>query len=476
MFHALVSDSKQQADSAKANPSPQKRGWRPTFDESRAPGMQPAHLQRAYGNQAVLRMMKLSRPSVQPKLVINEPGDAYEQEADRIAGQVMRMPDPGLSIASAPAQLSRKCAACEEEEKAKKLQMKPAGSAGAAPGEAPPIVHEVLRSPGHPLDPSARAFFEPRFGLDLGHVRLHDDAQAALSARAVGARAFTVGGHIIFADNVDTVSESGRRLLAHELAHTIQPSAASDEAQHLPQSPTGSGASSQIRGDRTTRHAGSVDHAVAQCQPDASQPGVDEVQKSLPAGAPAVFVDDFDPVLGEETTVPPQTATASSVQTSIQRSVASSVTIQRQPAPPTAAAGAPPAVAQTLSWSDFPLVPNRIDGASAQTGVRRSWRNDGTGFTVAFEPAQSWSVAADQTDALLRHEQYHLNLAVLIANKANAAAGTMRAAALIDAFKTALRTHDRSYDQDTDHSRNTRLQTMWEQDIDAGVPEFPITP
>lgn len=77
--------------------------------------------------------------------------------------------------------------------------------------------------------------------------------------------------------------------------------------------------------------------------------------------------------------------------------------------------------------------------------------------------------------ALLRHEQYHLDLAVLIANKANAAAGTMGARALIKVFNTAVQTHDRSYDHGTDHSRNTRLQTLWEQDIDAGVPEFPIT-
>jgi len=113
---------------------------------------------------------------------------------------------------------------------------------------------------------------------------------------------------------------------------------------------------------------------------------------------------------------------------------------------------------------------------SAQTGIRRTWRNNGTGFKVAFNPALSWSVQADQTAALLRHEQYHLNLAVLMANKANAASGTMGASALIKAFNTASTTHDHSYDHDTENSQNTNLQTQWEQDIDAGVPEFPITP
>jgi hypothetical protein len=113
---------------------------------------------------------------------------------------------------------------------------------------------------------------------------------------------------------------------------------------------------------------------------------------------------------------------------------------------------------------------------SAQTGFTSSWRNNGTGFSIAFNRATSWSVVADQTDALLRHEQYHLNLAALIATKANAAAGTLPAVALIKAFQRALTTYTNSYDQDTDHSRNSRLQTLWEQDIDAGVPEFPITP
>jgi len=223
MFQAMKSDSEQRADSAKANPSPQKRAWRPTFDESRARGMQPAHLQRAYGNQAVLRMLGRSGLAIQPKLVINEPGDAYEQEAYRVAGQVMRMPDPGLSISAAPVDISRKCAACEEE--AKTLQTKPAGSPKVGPGEAPGIAHEVLRSPGHPLDPSTRIFMEDRFRHDFTGVRVHNDAGAASSARAVNARAYTLGNDVVFgAGQYSPDSGDGRRLLAHELAHVVQQS------------------------------------------------------------------------------------------------------------------------------------------------------------------------------------------------------------------------------------------------------------
>ncbi|MGH7841787.1 MAG: eCIS core domain-containing protein, partial [Candidatus Binataceae bacterium] len=242
MFHSQTSDAKQQADATKTNTPPTRQDAYPTFDGSRALGMPPVagwslappapvsprkqklrRLQRAYGNQAVLRMLERSRPVIQPKLVVNEPGDAFEQEADRVADQVMRMPDSDLSIAASPAQVSRKCAACEAEEKAKTLQTKPTGSAGPAASEAPPIVHEVLRSPGQPLDQPTRAFFEPRFGRDFCQVRIHASSDAESSAQSVNALAYTAGLDIVFARghySPDTVH--GRKLLAHELTHVIQ--------------------------------------------------------------------------------------------------------------------------------------------------------------------------------------------------------------------------------------------------------------
>jgi hypothetical protein len=89
--------------------------------------------------------------------------------------------------------------------------------------EIPQIVHEVLNSPGKPLDPATRAFMEPRFGHDFGHVRVHTDARAAESARAVHAHAYTVGQDVVFGTNqFAPTTHKGRELLAHELAHTIQ--------------------------------------------------------------------------------------------------------------------------------------------------------------------------------------------------------------------------------------------------------------
>lgn len=99
------------------------------------------------------------------------------------------------------------------------------GSSGQVPqvSVAPPIVNEVLHSPGQPLDPATRAFMEPRFGHDFGNVRVHIDAKAADSARAVNALAYTVGRDVVFGQGkFSPAAGSGRQLLAHELAHVIQ--------------------------------------------------------------------------------------------------------------------------------------------------------------------------------------------------------------------------------------------------------------
>jgi hypothetical protein len=100
------------------------------------------------------------------------------------------------------------------------------GSGGALQrksAKAPSIVHEVLRSPGQPLDPATRELMEPRFSHDFSRVRIHADARAAESAQAVGALAYTVGQDVVFAGGrYQPADQEGRRLLAHELTHTLQ--------------------------------------------------------------------------------------------------------------------------------------------------------------------------------------------------------------------------------------------------------------
>ena len=132
-------------------------------------------------------------------------------KAEPISDQVIRTPP----------QISRKCAGCEEE--AQMLRTKPVQSSKADRGEVPRSVHRVLRSPGQPLDLSTRAFFEPRFGHDLSKVRVHADPDAATSARAVNVQAYTVGSDLVFAERrYAPATDTGRKLLAHELTHSIQ--------------------------------------------------------------------------------------------------------------------------------------------------------------------------------------------------------------------------------------------------------------
>ena len=125
----------------------------------------------------------------------------------------------------------------KEEEKAP-LQRKEANSCESTTG-TPSIVHNVLRSSGHPLDPVTRNFMESRFGHDFSEVRLHTDSNAAKSARSINAHAYTAGQNIVFgSDRFKPDTKSGRRLLAHELTHVIQQDSSNAVLQRLPASVT----------------------------------------------------------------------------------------------------------------------------------------------------------------------------------------------------------------------------------------------
>jgi outer membrane protein OmpA-like peptidoglycan-associated protein len=103
------------------------------------------------------------------------------------------------------------------------LQRQRSAAKQATPSSVPSIVHDVLRSPGQPLDIGTRTFMEPRFGHDFSNVRVHTDTRAAESARAVNALAYTVGRNVVFGTGQYAPEMSkGRVLLAHELAHVVQ--------------------------------------------------------------------------------------------------------------------------------------------------------------------------------------------------------------------------------------------------------------
>lgn len=160
-------------------------------------------------------------PRIQPKLLVNHPQDVYEQEADRTADLVMRMPEPGPQRACP---CGGGCPKCQEGYGGRgHLQRKTFRANDIGGAEAPPIVHEALRSPGQPLDSATRGFMESRFGHDFSRVRVHTDTKAAGSAEYILASAYTVGHHVVFNhDKYHPETEFGKRLLAHELTHVLQ--------------------------------------------------------------------------------------------------------------------------------------------------------------------------------------------------------------------------------------------------------------
>jgi hypothetical protein len=195
-----------------------------------SPVDQVLYLQRTIGNQAVQQLIKSG--TLQAKLRIGQPGDKYEQEADREAEQVMRMPEPTVASGGAP-QNKRACPGCEEEElrrqqieeEEEELQAK--ATSGNIPEVNPNLESQIqsLKGGGQPLSANERSFFEPLFGRDFSQVRVHTDVPAAESAGAVNARAFTIGQDVVFgAGQYASRTDSGQKLLAHELTHVVQQS------------------------------------------------------------------------------------------------------------------------------------------------------------------------------------------------------------------------------------------------------------
>lgn len=179
----------------------------------------------AASNHGMQRALKSGL--LQAKVTVNQPVDIYEQEANHVADHIMRSPEPlsGRQASLPDIRVQRACACGECPECRKKGDIVQRAATGNPTNiaSAPSVVHDVLRSPGQPLDAATRSFLEPRFGMDLSSVRVHTDSKASESATAINARAYTVSNDIVFAKGEYAPSgAAGRHLLAHELAHTIQ--------------------------------------------------------------------------------------------------------------------------------------------------------------------------------------------------------------------------------------------------------------
>ena len=204
-------------------------------------------IQHATGNLAVQRMLRSD--GIQAKLTVNQPGDEYEQEADHVAEQVMRMPSPDsvqrgdfLSYPD-PIRIQRLSPQTkevrrqpeEEEEEEESVQAK------ESPSHTPIVTPDLhtrihsLRGSGQPLPKPTRAFMESRFGYDFKHVRVHTDSDAVYISQRLHAQAFTHGQDIYFGPGT---APNKNALTAHELTNVIQQTGASStkesqQGQHM---------------------------------------------------------------------------------------------------------------------------------------------------------------------------------------------------------------------------------------------------
>ncbi|TFG90959.1 MAG: DUF4157 domain-containing protein [Candidatus Atribacteria bacterium] len=186
-------------------------------------------LQRTIGNQAVESMIR-SR-TLQTKLRIGQPGDKYEQEADRVADQMVRMPEPQI-VSGNNLHIQRAYPGFEEnelnrqpikEEEEEKIQAKTALDFNPEVDSGIENQIQSIKGGGRPLSEGERTFFEPRFGADFSQVRVHTDTQAAEAARGVNARTFTMGHDVVFGNGEYAPGTGeGRRLMGHEPTHVIQ--------------------------------------------------------------------------------------------------------------------------------------------------------------------------------------------------------------------------------------------------------------
>lgn len=174
---------------------------------------------------------------MQAKLAVNQPGDKYEKEADRVADKVLGMDSPFNLVGLQGSAWSR----CNNQ------RMHPMKEDMIIQGGPIPVKNYIVPhdqesrimsiiGSGQPLLANTRAFFEPRFGYDFSKIRIHTDSEASQMSKALAAQAFTYGNDIYFGSgSYDPDSNEGKRLLAHELTHVVQQTANSSFSPDITQ-------------------------------------------------------------------------------------------------------------------------------------------------------------------------------------------------------------------------------------------------
>ncbi|MCA1554112.1 MAG: DUF4157 domain-containing protein [Chloroflexi bacterium] len=407
------------------------------------------------------------------------------------------------------------CAACRQK---RLVQRAPAAQTTAS--AMPSSVNAVIQSSGRPLDASTRGFMESRFGHDFNRVRMHDDASAAQSARAVSARAYTVGEHLVFAARQYAPhSIAGRMLLAHELTHVVQQSApqvihrqTDDEARTVDEPSQPSAASNDVS---TLNEEDETLLTPDPVEPLPNTGSVDAAGAIVPANDPSEHEAD-----------------------AVSRAVLSGVRLPKIPRASVALGRVQRQIyyedRSALTWADFTGGPDASSpfDAVTWTGMQRpdmkpESKADDTGTkctvgkkstteykaTVALNPAinvralmkpgESWVKEGKKQDKLLKHEQGHFNISNVLAEKieaqlitwANANKGSATKCGKTQATNEAItqwnaldsstkllaiwdkgeglrKQAQKDYDDETKHSVDAAKQTAWEGEIAKNLPKY----
>jgi hypothetical protein len=479
-----------------------------------AQGTAPCENKMFHGHAA-----KLNPGAVlQRKLKINEPRDVYEQEADRVAEQVMRMPEPPRMASagsnsmiggsgSAPG-VQRKCecggtcAECKKKhvlQELPKVQLKAAGPGSASGVEAPPIVHEVLSSPGKPLDAGTRAFMEPRFGHDFSHVRVHTDEKAAQSARAVQARAYTVGQNVVFgAGEYGPGTQAGQRLLGHELTHVLQQSGnTSGQMLHRDLVPYGQITWADFKGTAPAVNPGG----------DSEGAGIRSPFDPMPSFSAKLSWSEIKPIkhCGKGKRETQFEATAVPDDDSYKGPYAKMDTDQSWARPLYKTGDVTDYCNNQVAKCDKAYTDAVRAGNQGIEFNRIKVLNKGDCKKLVFPQCRDKDAPAERA-RLLKHEQYHFNITNVIANNArndlstrakalrgagsgcgyDAAKDAARAdyeskvqAALRDPLQVWLKAKDKAqndYDHETGHGGDKGKQATWEKQIDGGLHQYDPAP
>jgi hypothetical protein len=382
--------------------------------------------------------------------------------------------------------------------------------AGAFAGgvAVPPIVHDVLRSSGHPLDEGTRTFFETRFGHDFSRIRIHTDARAGESAQAVDALAYTVGQDLVFGPGQYAPgTAAGTRVLAHELTHVVQQGGlASPAPLPLSISPLADPLEDEAEDVANQIQAGGP-VAVAEHEAAATlhripvlPPLVDVVAPMQAAAHIADLVaascDHKNALTWADFTGTPPARSRFSAQTGFHFDAA--------------AVGGDQVIKAKLDGATSWVRPQAanpkdraVNGARGQIRACERWftretaaghinityhLNPGAGCAASIQPDPSvlahssaqctdvlgpeWDRAAVAESArLLQHEQTHYDLACALARK-----GTMaimnggKPADILRAVRGAAATQTASYDKQADHGCNAGPQATWDKAVRDGLP------